>query len=127
MVLSSEPAHAPIHVALLSPANPSLNGSRDHLIQRRVTGQSIGQVAGVVGVGTAKLDGCGCATAFAIAQIEVQETSWAEGDTHGRIESAENVLPIQRTGSGPGIEPVAVVDGRPIVTARNRENQIGKA
>jgi hypothetical protein len=95
VIVSPEPTYAPIHVAFLAPADADFQCPRDDLIQRRVAGKGVRQVARVVRVRAAKLDRGRRTAGLAVARIRSQETDWAEGNTNSWIEPAENVLPIE--------------------------------
>src|SRR5262245_53531718 len=100
VVGSPEPPGAPVQTAFALPIpNASLECPRDDLLERRIAGQRVRQVAWIVWVGATELDGCGGPAALRITGVQIHETSRAESDAGGRVESIEDVLPIERTGT----------------------------
>src|ERR1035438_170601 len=88
VILSPKPPQAPIHTAFVSPADPGFNSPCDHLIERRVARQSVGQVARIVRVSAAQLNGSWRTIGLTVAYICGQEADGSVGNTEGWIEPA---------------------------------------
>jgi hypothetical protein len=82
----------PIHVLPQAP-EPGLPGLGHHLGQGRVGEKGIGQPAGIVCIGAGQLHGGRGGGGFAVAAIPVEGGGDAVGESRGRIEAVEFVVP----------------------------------
>ena len=101
-------------------ADAGLDGPGDDLVERRIAGHRVRQLARQVGIGAAELDGRRRAAALAVAGVDVDGGRRAERDAGGRVEPAERVIGVERAGHA-GPDAIHVVDARPVVAARERE------
>src|SRR5258706_9686849 len=71
VVVGAEPSGAPAQMVFRPAAHPGFESSCDHLFERWIAGQGVGQFARLIWIGTTEFDRCGRAAAFAVAEIRV--------------------------------------------------------
>jgi hypothetical protein len=106
----SEPSDAPVQTGFRSPVSDAgLECPGEDLLERRIAGQRIRQIAWIVWIGAAKLDGGGRPPAFRITGVQIHEPGRAEGDAGGWVESVEHVPSVERARAAARIDAVAVI------------------
>ena len=118
-ILGPKRAHIPIQIVeernLRLPAQAGFPGIRDHLLERRIGGQRIGQAAGCAGSAQPSSMDVGARLPWEISRIGIHAGERAPGDPDGGIESLKHIVAVERAGSGNGVEPVEIVDRIPVV------------
>ena len=102
------------------PRTPASHGPGHDLLERRIAGHRVRQLAGQVGIRAAELDRRGRAAALAVAGVHVDGRRRAERDARGRIEPVERVI-ARRASRAAGPDAIAVVNAGPVVAARERQ------
>ena len=103
------------------PRPPPSNVLRDDLIERRVAGHRVGQLARLLGIRAAELDRRRRAAALAVAGVEVDRARRAERHARGGIEPPEVVIAVERARPAAGLDAVAIPDRRLVVASGHRE------
>ncbi len=106
-----------MQAAVKAAADSGFDRTGDHLVERRIAYESIGQIAGKIRVGAAEFDGGGSTVAFAVIAVKGVKAAGVIGEADGRIEALEDVYSGERAARAAGGQAVHIVDVGVVVAA----------
>src|SRR5580658_7401377 len=99
------------------PSQASLPSVRDHLLQRRIGCQCIGQCTGVGRIRATEFNGSGGAAALGVSGVGIHSGNGAPGNPDGGVEALVYIVAVERAWSWNRNEPVEIVDPKSVVAA----------
>ena len=100
---------------------PASKRSGDDLVQRRIAGKRVGQLARLFGIRAAQLDRCGRAAALAVSRIEVEARDGLKVTPAAGFNRLNDVIAVERSRSAARIELVDVADAGAVEAGRQRD------